>query len=133
MLGQKNSLEQAFDYLQKLDLTYLVDQMCAQDYCLPRWLKEHAEHCAQRYKNFLSLHIKYANIPLVPTKEIDEFWHNHILHTKKYLYDCEQLFGGYLHHTPLAPADDLNELIHDFQRTKQLYFAEFGTEIDSSL
>ncbi len=32
--------------------------------------------------------------------EIDLFWHEHILDTKKYKQDCEMVFGRFLHHVP---------------------------------
>ena len=37
---------------------------------------------------------------IVVSKDVDEFWHTHILHTMKYTEDCERVFGTYLHHNP---------------------------------
>jgi hypothetical protein len=34
-----------------------------------------------------------------PSREIDDVWHEFILHTKQYAEFCE-LVGGYLHHVP---------------------------------
>lgn len=120
------SLDSAKAYIASLDLRYLIEMMCAKDYPLPRWNMADAEHCVQLYKNFLYLQKKYHDIPLVPTREIDECWHNHILHTKQYFHDCEQIFGHYLHHTPASKEDESTQLVDAYLKTKELYFAEFG-------
>ncbi len=67
------------------------------------WPKKSALIVMQEYKNFLFLKKKYGNeYALPPSIEIDEFWHNHILHahTHKYHQDCLFIFGEYLHHQP---------------------------------
>lgn len=37
---------------------------------------------------------------LIPNGDIDRFWHEHILDTRRYVADCTELFGGFLHHYP---------------------------------
>ncbi|QLH43881.1 MAG: hypothetical protein HWD59_15100 [Coxiellaceae bacterium] len=37
---------------------------------------------------------------MAPSRDIDEIWHAHILHTQDYTEFCEKLFGFYLHHCP---------------------------------
>lgn len=120
------SYDAARQYIQALDLSYIVQAMCASHYPLPRWVKDDAEKCCQLYKNFLLLHKKHEGESLVPTREIDEFWHNHILYTKQYFADCKAIFGHYLHHHPAAPQDDLSQLAKAFLRTKEFYQIEFG-------
>lgn len=119
-------LEDARCYIDALDLDYIIESMCSTQYPLPRWTLADAKHCAQLYKNFLFLFKKHFPTPLVPTKEVDEFWHNHILYTKKYHYDCMHIFGHYLHHEPANPNESSDNLINDFLITKQLYLAEFN-------
>jgi len=123
------SLQAARDYLTKLDLSYIIETLCSIQYPLPRWTVEDATHCCQLYKNFLFLQKIHHSIPLVPTREIDEFWHNHILYTKRYFHDCEQIFGHYLHHEPATPTDNPAQLIDDFKQTKLLYLQEFGQSL----
>ena len=123
------SFEAAREYIAKLDLAYISESMCTESYSLPRWTKEDAGKCCQLYKNFLLLQKKHLPLPLVPTREIDEYWHNHILHTKNYVEDCEHIFGHYLHHQPKTPADASDTLIADFLQTKALYLAEFGVSL----
>ena len=123
------TLEQARNYLNNLDLSYIVSSMCAESYSLPRWTLSDANYCAQLYKNFLLLIKKHQPEAMVPTREIDEFWHNHILNTKKYYQDSLQIFGHYLHHEPASMDDDPEQLIADFQQTKKYYQNEFGVPL----
>ena len=113
-------------YLDQLDCGYIIDAMCAESYPLPRWTREDATHCCKIYKNYLWLIKIHPNATLVPTREIDEFWHNHILYTKRYTDDCQQIFGYYLHHNPLSPNEDTTKLIREFSLTKQLYLETFN-------
>jgi hypothetical protein len=119
-------LDNAKAYLDQLDLSYLINTLCAKTYALPRWSEIEATHCAQLYKNFLWLNKKHLPMTLVPTREIDEFWHNHILHTKNYMHDCLKIFGHYFHHTPALPTEDLKALSENYLKTKELYLVEFG-------
>src|SRR5690242_17996976 len=102
MLNMSINNEHALLYIKQLNLTYIVDTMCSNAYPLPRWERADALHCLKLYKNFLWLQKKNLPEPLVPSREIDEFWHNHILHTKHYFQDCFNIFGHYLHHAPAS-------------------------------
>lgn len=132
-LDHPPSLEAAQQYLQDLDLQYIIEAMCAPSYPLPRWSVADAQHCCQLYKNFLFLQKKHFPALLVPTREIDEFWHNHILYTKRYMADCQHIFGHYLHHEPAAPDEDLAGLIDSFLRTKEFYLQEFQQPLTTIL
>lgn len=99
-----------------------------------RWSDKGARKVAALYRNFLYLKKKYGKQYLLPPSvEIDEFWHNHILHTEKYFSDCLFLFGEYLHHSPQH--GELNKMSHaELERcfekeTQKLHFAEFGEYI----
>jgi len=124
------SNDQALCYINQLDLTYIAEVMCSGSYPLPRWAQQDALFCLQLYKNFLFLQKKYFSVSLVPTREIDEFWHNHILYTKNYFNDCSNIFGRYLHHQPASPLEDSDFLIAGYIKTKQLYLGEFGEPMD---
>jgi hypothetical protein len=125
------TLEQARSYLDQLDLKYIVQDMCGLAYPLPRWDEKEAYHCEKLYKNFLFLQKKcIPDFFLVPSREIDEFWHNHILYTKNYFQDCLNIFGHYLHHEPAKAEDDKQHLINHYLKTKQLYVAEFGEPLE---
>lgn len=117
-------------YIEQLDLSYLVETMCAPTYPLPRWTISDATQCVALYKNFLLLQKKHLPESLVPTRQIDECWHNHILHTKNYVHDCLQIFGHYLHHEPASPNENPNKLVQDYIKTKQYYLNEFNQPLE---
>lgn len=123
------AIESARHYINQLDLNYVIQAMCDESYPLPRWTNEMAERCSKLYKNFLLLQRLYPEVPLVPTREIDEFWHNHILYTREYHHDCLSIFGHYLHHSPTKPDEDPLALIDAFKRTKDLYFDTFNEQL----
>ena len=81
------------------------------------------------YRRFLYLVSLYPEKVIVPSKEIDIFWHTHILDTQKYMADCEALFGQYFHHFPyfgMRGEKDRNNLEDAFQETDKLFFQHFG-------
>ena len=130
MINRQVSLEAARSCIEQLDLNYIVKAMCSQNYPLPRWEMPEAAHCLKLYKNFLLLQKKHSPDMLVPSREIDEFWHNHILYTKNYFQDCLNIFGHYLHHEPVSPNEDSQQLINDYLKTKQFYLDEFGIPLE---
>jgi hypothetical protein len=119
------SLLDASAYINQLNLDYIVESMCDPAYPLPRWTKTDARLCCEIYKKFLMLQKIYRTENLVPTREIDEFWHNHILFTQEYMKDCINIYGCYLHHAPVSPNENLQNLVDNFRKTKDLYFNEF--------
>lgn len=55
--------------------------------------------------NELEIFLKNASLEnhLVPSKKIDDVWHNFILHTKKYSKYCFENFNKFIHHNPYMP------------------------------
>jgi len=81
------------------------------------------------YRRFLYLANLYPEKVVVPSKDIDIFWHTHILDTHKYMADCENLFGRYFHHFPyfgMRGAKDRSNLEDAFYETEELYLQYFG-------
>lgn len=62
------------------------------------WSLEKVENAISGYHQFLYLVEKVGHIS--PSKEIDDIWHRHILHTKQYAEDCHEIFGRFIHHNP---------------------------------
>ena len=93
------------------------------------WSIEYAREVEKWYKRFLFLGHKYRSESLVVNKAIDEFWHNHILDTRKYIEDCNALFGYYVHHFPyfgMRGKQDEENLQVAYERSNRLFLAEFG-------
>ncbi|GAA5189567.1 hypothetical protein [Ferrimonas gelatinilytica] len=81
------------------------------------------------YQRFLTLKMLYPLAALVPSKQVDEIWHAHILDTRAYRDDCEKLFGRFVDHYPyfgIYGKDDQKALQDAFEHTVELYEREFG-------
>ena len=64
------------------------------------WSVETADKAEAKYKKWLFLKLKYENVLIPPPKDIDTFWHGHILDTQAYMRDTAAIFGQYVHHYP---------------------------------
>ena len=96
------------------------------------WTREYADSIGVAYKTYLTMLVKFPDDveDIMLSKDVDEFWHTHILQTIKYTEDCDRIFGGYLHHSPhvgeRSPAD-LERRATLAEKTRLLYQNEFGT------
>ena len=95
------------------------------------WTREYAEGIEQGYRNYLTMLAKYQDHAedILLSKDVDEFWHTHILQTIKYSEDCESVFGTYLHHNPHVgerKPEDLQKRAALVEETRRLYRQEFG-------
>lgn len=95
------------------------------------WDKDYAEYVEQRYKRYLCMLYVTRDFPIVPTGDIDLFWHQHILDTRAYAKDCEFVFGEFLHHFPyfgMRSEEDAQDLLDSFEKTKVFYERLFGEQ-----
>lgn len=115
--------------IDSFDLSKVVNRLIQVD----EWSKKEALAACRYYRNYLYLLLKYDEIEMPPSKEIDEVWHAHILHTEDYQQFCQNIFGYFLHHVPnhdenkqqaLTITEDLFE-----SQTQRLYYQEFGDYI----
>ena len=131
------SLESAFQYIYSIDFSMLIYKITKPDPNIARiWDTDSAQKAIMYYKNYLWLLRKYSQeYPVIPPSiDIDEIWHHHILDTYKYHEDCAAIFGQYLHHYPyfgMRGEADFQELERTFKITQQLYFKEFGEQMQS--
>src|SRR6266853_621607 len=94
------------------------------------WSREYVDRMEQGYKRFLTLLVTHPDESLAPCKDVDKFWHGHILDTLKYAEDCDELFGRFLHHFPyygMRGPEDAANLAKAAENTRRLYRQEFGT------
>lgn len=90
---------------------------------------DEADHLVALYRQWLVLCLRYPDVGIVPTTDIDQVWHAHILDTAKYEQDCQHVFGFFLHHFPylgLRGDADRHQLHHQFTQTRRLFEHEFG-------
>lgn len=119
--------QQLWQRVEAMDLAPICARMQSPGYELPQWPDDLLATLTLLYRRFFYLLCRYPDEGLVPTKEIDEIWHNHILFTKRYHRDCQAIAGRYLHHTPDDPDCPNDELMqHGFERTKARYKQTFG-------
>ncbi len=57
------------------------------------------------YKQFLALMHWYPAAHLIPSEDIDDVWHTHVLNTDRYQADCATIFGCF-HHFPTFGASE---------------------------
>ena len=120
------------DKLERLDLQLVADKLMSSEYGYG-WDIEKTQLAIERYKKFLILEYICPNFELVPTKEIDAVWHEHILvNTHQYIQDCYYLFGYLLHHRWTDSKKDIVEnqkTKSAFITTKQLFMEIFAEDI----
>ena len=107
-----------------------IKLLCSDDG--PKWDRKKVDQVEKKYRQFLILNLKHSDHTIVPTKEIDIFWHSHILDTMKYAEDCQAIFERFLHHFPyfgMRGKEDAKNLQEAFASTQQLFKEEFGETI----
>lgn len=84
------------------------------------------------YKQFLYLSKYNTEVSIVPTKEVDEFWHFHIQDTQKYAEDCQYFLGRMFHHFPyfgIRSQEDAQNALIAKQNTNALLAKTFGLPV----
>jgi hypothetical protein len=101
------------------------------------WTREYADSIELAYRNYLTMLVKYPDDAedIMLSKDVDEFWHTHILQTVRYAEDCQNTFGNFLHHEPHIgerTAADLEKRATLAEKTRGLYEKEFGHAQDAA-
>jgi hypothetical protein len=98
------------------------------------WSREYSDQMETEYRRLLTLSVKYPDETIAPGKDVDKFWHGHILDTMKYAEDCQNVFGYFLHHFPyfgMRGEEDAANLAQAGETTNRLYEKEFGEAVPS--
>jgi hypothetical protein len=125
-----DTLAQAKRVIYSADLSAVTTRLIE----VEKWSKREAEMATQQYRNYLFLRRKYPEYQLPPSRDIDEVWHIHVLHTKQYREFCQVVFSNevhaYLdHHPQVATETDKLDIKALFEQTQALYYQEFGEYI----
>jgi hypothetical protein len=97
-----------------------------------RWNDKTIAETEEAYRRFLALNLLYPNKNLAVTRLLDDYWHNHILDTRKYAADCEKVFGKLLHHYPyfgLPGEKDEGENVPALAVTQRIWEQAFGAPL----
>lgn len=93
----------------------------------PLWSTRLVEDLVNEYRRFLTLVLLSDQAIPMCSRYVDEVWHTHILHTTDYTAFCDQVFGGYLHHTP-ASRNSEDQDVRGFNVFRGEYARIFGTD-----
>jgi hypothetical protein len=131
-IAKKSTItEQILPEVQMLNFDRIKFKLLHKDSSIV-WTKEKAEFAETEYRRYLTLIKLYPNKGIVPSKIMDEFWHQHILDTQAYREDCQTIFGRFIDHFPyfgIYGTDDRQDLLDTFEETKALYKKRFGIEL----
>ena len=126
------NLEQALARIEALDLDPVKFKISSKEDGFG-WTSEHIDRIELAYRRFLVLLAKYPHLQIAPTRDIDAFWHAHILDTRKYAADCERIFGGFVHHYPhLGLLGDEDKAEQAANALYALFVVEFGEEVPNN-
>ena len=95
------------------------------------WSLEFTHRISNEYRKFLILCLENPDFPVVPSLQIDDFWHLHILDTLKYQEDCNKYLGYFLHHFPyfgMRGEQDEANLKSAWAESCELYKKRFGEQ-----
>lgn len=96
------STEEKVAAIKALDLS-LVRTKCAER---NDWGSERALRAETEYREFLTILAEHPRETISPwSKDLDLFWHEHILDTKRYAEDCQRIFGKMVDHDPHIATD----------------------------
>lgn len=84
----------------------------------PEYSVAKIEMLVEEYKDFMFL-AATSDEECTPSKEVDEIWHHHILHTKDYFdHWCGNVIGKVIHHNPEMP-NDTKDYQRQFEKTNK--------------
>lgn len=132
-VGRLNIVDELHPAVAALDLERLKFKYTASseaEMSVEEW-----DEAEREYRRFLTLKACYPLAALVPTKQVDEVWHAHILDTEAYHADCMSIFGRFLHHYPyfgIYGKEDYQNLVDAFGETRKLYERHFGEALSES-
>jgi len=134
MIQATKPVEQVVEAIRQLDLDpiklKLMDAEEGQG-----WSREYCDRMELAYRRFLTLLVRFPEETIAPTRDVDKFWHGHILDTMKYAEDCARVFGYFLHHFPyfgMRGEQDAADLRAASERMHALYAREFGGELSKA-
>ncbi|MDP9175259.1 MAG: hypothetical protein M3O30_15540 [Planctomycetota bacterium] len=118
-------MDEKWEKIAALDLT-TARQKFAVRKSLFWWLTKNPHRVESEYRQFLYLIAANPGKTVVPwSRDLDDFWHAHILDTAKYAQDCQALTGSFIHHNPHLPEGSPLHRVA-FSDTREMYRAAFG-------
>ncbi|WP_314410156.1 glycine-rich domain-containing protein [Streptomyces sp. DSM 40484] len=93
------------DSIRELDLTVVRGKLAdratrGREVTNPPVALDSLDQAVEDYRKFLALCEQFRGFPIVPSYDMDEVWHQHVLFTEKYRTDCTTVFGEFFEHVP---------------------------------
>ena len=91
------------DVIRSLNLGPIIWKLSSEGSEVPeseRLSEAQALRLSEEYRRFLTLAVEGDGRTTTPSRTIDQFWHQHILDTKKYYEDMKAVFGHMMHPEP---------------------------------
>lgn len=100
-------------------------QHCMKEY---NWMEMHASRAVDRYEKLFKLFGK--GVPIVPTKEIDDVWHLHMLDPISYYESCMAYHNKIIGHNPAleSSGEEKSKLHSLFLATANIWKEAYGEE-----
>lgn len=119
--------------LPAFDLNHVVERMKRLGN-YKDWSDDQFATAILEYRRYVALCKLHPFEALVPGRQVDAVWHQHILYdTQQYMVDCDNFLGRYLHHRSHsrveAPGTGPSK---GWQLTLRYYEQAFGTTPDQS-
>lgn len=130
--GDKMNSDQSalWGRIQNMNLDPIRFSLANRDNGEGSWEVSKIDEVETLYRQYLFLtQVAEYGCSIVPSFEIDQFWHTHILDTAKYMEDCKNTFGSYLHHFPyfrVKGEQGHSDLQDAFLSTGELFKQFFG-------
>ena len=132
-LKLQRSLRDIENLIDSIDLVMVKKKLMEPDEG-QGWSSAYVDFVETRYRCYLTMIAVQPDGQHVPCRDIDLFWHQHILDTRAYASDCERVFGEFIHHFPylgMRGPDDAENLNSAFEKTKLFYAELFGEDYAS--
>lgn len=126
-MSEEEKVDEKWELIENLDLSTVNERFSKKKSFI--WKLTHdANKIEAEYRQFLYLAATHPEDVIVPWSDaLDEFWHTHILDTRKYEQDCMVIFGKMFHHDPHLPIGSKAQ-VDNFNNTKKLYRETFGAK-----
>lgn len=77
--------------------------------------QDQVDEMESEYKKYLFIRVMHPQKLLPMSKEVDDFWHAHVLNTRNYLRFMQEVAGGsFIHHGPTVSEDENIKLMPNY-------------------
>lgn len=124
-------MDAKWNEIAALDLSSVKEKLRSQKNWWWKWRND-IDRIETEYRQFLYLIAVNPGKTVVPwTQQLDDFWHAHILDTRKYEEDCKKVFGHTVHHNPHLEVGSTKQK-KAFNETKDMYKTAFDKKKGSA-